>query len=220
MILNSKNSIIFSDKNIVIVNKESGIPVIPGRGKENNYSLRNELEELLKKKVFVVHRIDKDTSGAVVFALNPEMHKCLCNQFTNREIKKEYFAVVDGIPQKKKGFVDAPIYQYGSGRMGVNSKGKQSKTYYEVVEEYDSAALVKIIPYTGRRHQIRVHMYFIGHPVLGDPLYGKERPVGGIKRLMLHSHSIEFFYPENKIFKIEAPFSEEWKEIVEEIKRS
>lgn len=220
MDLRNNDIILFKDNNIVVVNKKNGISVIPGRGEEDKSSLRNEVEEFFKQKVFVVHRIDKDTSGVVIFALNAEIHRDLCNQFMQREIKKEYFAVVDGIPQEKKGIIDAPIYQYGSGRMGVNSKGKDSKTYYEVMEEYGKAALVKLIPYTGRRHQIRVHLYSIGYPILGDPLYGKKRPVGGIKRLMLHAHSIEFYYPEKSSLKIEAPFEEEWNKIIEEIKNT
>ncbi|MCX7725439.1 MAG: RNA pseudouridine synthase [Chitinispirillaceae bacterium] len=217
MELTNSNNILFKDENIVIVNKNSGIPVIPGRG-DNKHCLRDEIENIFGKRIFVVHRIDKDTSGIVVFTLNSHTHKNLCEQFTKREIKKEYFAVVDGIPQEKERIIDAPIYQYGSGRMGVNQKGKESKTYYKVVEEYNNCALVKLMPHTGRRHQIRVHMYFIGHPILGDPLYGKKRPVGGVKRLMLHSYSIEFYYPDKKIFKIEAPFTEEWENIIKEIK--
>lgn len=211
--------IVFQDTNLIAVNKRCNVPVIPARGNQHVLSLREHIEEFVGEKLFVVHRIDRATSGVVVFAKNAETHRLLCKQFENRTVKKEYIAVIIGI-MSGEGILESPIKQFGSSRMGVHKDGKPSKTGYRVIEQFERSSMVRLFLYTGRRHQIRVHLYNEGHPVLGDPLYGKDRPVGGVGRLMLHAHSISFLYPEEKQLLITAPFNDVWNETVNRLKRN
>jgi 23S rRNA-/tRNA-specific pseudouridylate synthase len=102
--------------------------------------------------------------------------------------------------------------------MGVYRTGKPSKTGYDVVEIYPSATLLSVFPETGRRHQIRVHFYHSGHPVLGDMLYGQDRPVGAAQRLMLHATSLTVLYPENRVFSVSAPVSDEWESVIMQLR--
>ncbi len=202
-------SILFCDRNLIVLNKPYGIPVVPGRGIDGSLCLKSIVEKMINDELFTVHRIDIDTSGAVVFCRNAETHRLLSLQFENRKVNKEYSALVLGIV-KGEGIIEKPIFRFGSGRMGVDPRGKLSQTVYRVQETFDNATLLKIKPITGRRHQIRVHLYSIGHPVLGDRLYGTNRPVGGIERLMLHAESISFYYPSDQLFSVSAPYDETW----------
>lgn len=206
--------VLYSDHNLIILNKHSGICVIPGRGTCSSHSLQSLMEKRLGCKLFVVHRIDRDTSGVVVFCRNAATHRFLSLQFENRKVIKEYLAVLWG-KMAGKGIIDEPLFQFGSGRMGVDPRGKPSQTAYEVEETFQNATLVKLKPLTGRRHQIRVHLFHIGHPVMGDRLYGRQRPVGGVERLMLHASSITFSYPGEMLFSITAPVDDSWNAVVE-----
>ncbi|MBN1577014.1 MAG: RluA family pseudouridine synthase [Chitinispirillaceae bacterium] len=207
-------TVLHSDENLLILNKHPGISVIPGRGDGRVLSLREHAERYAGGKLFVVHRIDHETSGIVVFCRNAAAHRSISLQFERRIVKKEYHAVVMGT-MEGSGEIDAPIFPFGSGRMGVHEKGKPSRTCFEVREKFDEATLLSIVPVTGRRHQIRVHCYHLGHPVLGDRLYGQQRPVGGIERLMLHAASITFAYPHKNDFTVTAPVDENWSRIVQ-----
>jgi tRNA pseudouridine32 synthase / 23S rRNA pseudouridine746 synthase len=159
--------------------------VIPARNP--GPCLRDELSKFLGRPVWVVHRLDKEASGVVIFALTAESHKRLCAEFESRTAKKTYLALVHGVVEAD-GVVDKPLKLFGSGRMGVHPDGKPSVTRYEVVERRGDKTLLFVFPETGRQHQIRVHLYSIGHPIVGDPLYGKE-PV--TTRLMLHASKLE-----------------------------
>jgi RluA family pseudouridine synthase len=170
--------------------KPSGVPVIPGRSAAAGPCLR-ALVEAARGPVFVVHRLDADASGAVVFAKDEASHRDLCLQFERRQTGKTYLAAVQGVVAED-GSMDRPIREYGSGRMGVSSGGKPSLTRWHVLERFSAASLLEVAPATGRRHQIRVHLYAAGHPILGDRLYGRDRPVGGAPRLMLHGLEISF----------------------------
>jgi 23S rRNA pseudouridine955/2504/2580 synthase/23S rRNA pseudouridine1911/1915/1917 synthase len=169
--------IIFEDDNIVAINKPSGMLTIPDReGKENS------LKKFLKEKygeIFVVHRLDKDTSGIVVFAKNEESHKNLSLQFEKRETKKIYHGLVLGKPMEDKGLIDEPISEHPvkKGLMTVYRKGKESQTEYEVLESFRLFSWVKFRILTGRTHQIRVHMKHLGNPIVCDPLYGDGKPL-------------------------------------------
>ena len=205
--------ILFEDRHLIVVNKYPGIPVIPERRSTPGVlSLRERLELTIGGKIFVVHRIDRDTSGIVVFCRTAQAHRMLSMQFERRCVKKEYRALVLG---ELSGPISAgeSLRQFGSGRMGVDRAGKPSRTDIAVVKSLQGATLVTAQPLTGRRHQIRVHLYHHGHPVMGDRVYGTERPVGGIERMMLHAASLSFFYPEGKSFAVHAPVDANWKEI-------
>ena len=112
--------------------------------------------------------------------------------------------------------IKAPIKEFGSGRMGVHPEGKPAQTTLRVLARYKAATLLEAEPHTGRRHQLRVHLYHAGHPILGDALYGKERPVGGAPRLMLHAFKAQFLHPDGKPMTLEAPPGTDFEEALRE----
>ncbi len=178
--------ILYEDAEVVAAAKPAGRPSIPGRGDAAAGAFNEELERSLGRRLFVVHRLDRDASGLILFAKTEAAHARLCAEFEGRRAKKSYLALVEG-EVAGPGEVDAPLKAFGSGRMGVGRPGKESLTRYAVRAKGRGCTLLDVEPQTGRRHQIRVHLYSIGHPILGDPLYGKQRPVGGAPRLMLHA---------------------------------
>ena len=186
--------LLHEDAHLLAVSKPSGQVVIPGRGDLPGEPLVAELEKHTGEKVYVVHRLDRGASGVVLFAKNPKAHRFLSLQFENREVAKTYQVLAQGTIDHGDR-IDQPLRAFGSGRMGVHPDGKPSATEFEVRELLKGATLLDVKPLTGRRHQIRVHFFSIGHPVMGDPLYGKDRPVGGVLRLMLHAQSLEFRHP-------------------------
>jgi 23S rRNA-/tRNA-specific pseudouridylate synthase len=127
----------------------------------------------------------------VLFAKDAATHKELSIQFEQHQVRKTYRLLVEGVLDHD-GFISKPIKEFGSGRMGVGAGGKDAETRFKVLQPLNGATLVEADPATGRRHQLRVHFYSRRHPVLGDPLYGEKRPVGGAPRLMLHAASLEF----------------------------
>jgi len=226
-VLKSHNgSIIFEDENIIVIDKPAHLLVLSDR---YNQALPN-LNRILKEElgdIFVVHRIDKETSGVIVFAKNAVAHAVLNSQFENREVEKAYRAIVAGAPATDEGMIDSPITesQRHQGVMKVDLKhGKPSQTLYSVVERFDGYALVGVKPATGRMHQIRVHLASIGLPIICDRIYGDgkpfflsqvkpryfsegdERPL--LSRTALHAESISFAHPVTKervTFRAEMP---------------
>ncbi|MBI5881944.1 MAG: RNA pseudouridine synthase [Elusimicrobia bacterium] len=204
--------------------KPSGVPVIPGRSAptastaDSGPCLRAALEAV-RGPVFVVHRIDQDASGVVLFAKDRKTHRDLCLQFERRRTRKTYLAAVQGVVAGD-GSVDRPIREFGSGRMGIAQGGyslpggKSALTRYRVLERFAAATLLEVEPVTGRRHQIRVHLYAAGHPILGDALYGKDRPVGGAPRLMLHGLEIGFFGADGEAKKVKCEPPEDFARVL------
>lgn len=184
--------IIYEDGDCVAVNKPSGLLTMPGRGGAAGEKNLKALLSASGRPAFVVHRLDRDASGLILFARNEKAHRHLSLLFETREIGKKYLAAVDGLILENRGEVDKPLQAYGSGRMGVGFDGKPSVTRYAVLERYKRATLLEVELITGRRHQIRAHMYYIKHPVLGDALYGDRKRQAAFPRLMLHSYSLEF----------------------------
>ncbi len=191
-------NIVYEDEQLIVLNKAVGQLVIPGRGLTDSEPLVRQVEQYLDTKAYVVHRLDKETSGVLLFAKDATTHRDLSIQFERREVQKIYLAVVQGIV-KNNGKIQNPLRQFGSGRMGIDPKGKPAVTHYRILERFQNSTLLEVVPETRRRHQIRVHLYVIGHPVLGDPLYGHDRPVGGIVRLMLHASKLTIRHPSGKI---------------------
>jgi RluA family pseudouridine synthase len=182
------------------------------------------LPELIKPhyagKLFPVHRLDRGASGVIVFAKNAAAHRHLNGEFDRREVRKTYLAVVDGVPSSNRGQINAPLREFGSGRMGVDPKrGKPSSTEWKLAERLDVATLLRVSPATGRRHQIRVHLYHIGHPILGDLRYGDRVRQGRFPRLMLHALSLEFALPSGERVTVEAPPPASFDEVVTALKR-
>ena len=200
--------IVFEDDNYIVVNKPSGLLIMPGRGPaEREKNLLALLTQALKRHMYIVHRLDKDASGLIVFAKNEQAHRYFSVMFETKAIKQKYLAAVEGLVTPWRGEVDKPIKTYGSGRMGVGFDGKDSLTMYEVLEQYKRSTLLEVQLVTSRRHQIRVHLYYIKHPVIGDRLYGDQAKQGAYPRIMLHSYSLEFMdmAGRKKTFKTDPP---------------
>ena len=206
-------AILFEDDALLVADKPSGLLVVPGRGEDEAPPLRRRLEERLGRPGWVVPRRDQATSGAIVFAKTAEAHRFLSREFENRRVRKIYLGLAAGRIERE-GILRMPIREFGSGRMGVSRRGKPAVTRYRPLEVFADSTLVEIAPLTGRRHQIRVHFYAIGHPVLGDPLYGENRPVGGAARLMLHALYLAFRHPGGEEVAVEAPPGADWKSVL------
>ena len=172
-----EDHILYTDDAIIVVNKPSGIFSIPDR-----FGVEPSLKQILQKNfgnIFTVHRLDKETSGVILFARTEESHKYLSQQFENRETKKIYNGLVIGNPIENSGTINEPIAEHPvkKGLMTVYRKGKESITEYEVLDRFRFYTWMQFNILTGRTHQIRVHMKHIGHPIVCDLLYGDGKPV-------------------------------------------
>ena len=230
--------IIYEDENLIALNKPSGLLSIPDReGKDSS------LKKLLIEKygnIFTVHRLDKDTSGLIVFAKNEVAHKHLSQQFEERQTEKIYLGLVLGSLTEKKGTIDAPIAEHPGkkGLMTVFRKGKESITDYEVLEDFKIFSWIQFQIHTGRTHQIRVHTKHIGHPIVCDELYGdgkpillsslkhkfklsknelEERPI--LNRLALHALSLQFVTTKEEIFKLETPLPKDLRALLQQLRK-
>ncbi len=235
----SNLTIIFENDDIVAINKPAGLLSIPDR-EQSEISLK----ELLINKfgsIFTVHRLDKDTSGLILFAKNEQAHKYFSNLFEERKIEKFYLGIVHGSPQDKTGNIDAPISEHpvNKGMMAIHRNGKPSLTSYEVIDSNPNYSLVSFQLHTGRTHQIRIHSKNIGHPLVCDPLYGdgkplllstikkrfklskhdeEERPM--INRLALHSYKLVFNDRNNERIELTAEMPKEFKAVMQQVKKS
>lgn len=171
-------NIIYEDSNIIAFNKASGLLTIPDRYDADIPNLKTEAEKKYGK-LYIIHRIDKDTSGVVVFAKNEAAHKYMNQIFENRDVEKYYLAFVNGNPYPEEGLIEKPIavHPAHNGKMIVHHKGKDSKTSYNTLEKWKGYALLQLQIFTGRTHQIRVHLQDLGYPVLCDKLYGNNKPL-------------------------------------------
>lgn len=233
-------STIFENDDFIAINKESGTLSIPDRHDEAQLSLYKVLNQKYGK-IFIVHRLDRDTSGLILFAKNEATHKYLSQLFEQRKIEKKYLGIVRGSMPEKNGSVNEPIAEHPvkKGMMTISKKGKASLTNYEVLEDYGIFSLVQFDIQSGRTHQIRVHTKSIGHPIISDELYGdgkpillssfkkkyklsqndlEERPI--ISRLALHSASLHFTDIHHKEFFIEAPLPKDMKALLQQLKKN
>ena len=196
--------IVFEDESILIINKPAGIAVHPAPGHRDktitNALINHDLgisKVGLNSRPGIIHRLDMETSGLLVTAKNEIAHRKISQQFAERLVKKVYFALVKGIPQDSQAIIDAPIGRspFNRQQMDIVSTGKSALTQYELVETYTSHSLLKVIPQTGRTHQIRVHLKSIGHSVVGDKIYGQPEPA--LNRQFLHASSLSFTHPDS-----------------------
>jgi RluA family pseudouridine synthase len=183
--------ILHEDERLVVVDKPAGQATAPGGGIGKGESLQEQVAEQLGTKAFLVHRLDRETSGLIVFAKTADSHRQLSRQFESRAVAKRYLALVSGHMETWTGEIAESLREFGSGRVGLDPNGKSAVTGWQVRERLGSNDLLDVSPVTGRRHQIRVHLYSIGHPILCDTRYGEDRPVGGASRLMLHAQQLE-----------------------------
>lgn len=202
-------NILFADEHLLVLDKPAGIPVLPD-GWEKDAPYLVKLLEGEFGKVFIVHRLDKTTSGVMVFARTAEAHRALNIQFENHEAEKVYHAILEGNPNWNEKVAKFPLRaDVGKKhRTAVDDRrGKPSETRFRILKRYQAGALVEAKPLTGRTHQIRVHAYALGHPLVGDVLYGASF-TDLILRPALHAHSLAFAHPargERLTFRAEAP---------------
>lgn len=197
--------ILFENDDVVAVDKPEGIPTIPGRG-DVGESLHSMLSSAIPERLYIVHRLDRETSGVVLFAKNAASHRFLNERFRMREVKKTYLALVHGTLHNDHGTIECPLREFASGRIAVDAVcGKSSETAYRVLERMGAFTLLSVVPLTGRRHQIRVHLYSIGHPVAGDRRYGEKKRRLVCPRLMLHAKEITFQIPAGSEVTVSAP---------------
>ena len=194
--------IVYEDDTLLIINKPTGIPVHPSMEHYTD-SLSNGVRFYfdkirLHKKIRPVNRLDKDTSGLIVFAKNEYIQECLVRQMKTKQFVKEYIAICDGIFDNKFGTINAPIARKENSIIErcVSEAGDTAITHYEIIKTYANYSVVKCTLETGRTHQIRVHMAYIGHPLLGDTLYSSPSTI--INRQALHAYKIKFIHPITK----------------------
>lgn len=228
--------VVFEDEHIIVVNKPPGMVIYPAAGHSSG-TLMNALAYRCRKlasigaplRPGVVHRLDKDTSGLIVIAKDDDAYHSLVNKFKQKEVEKEYIAIVYGTPKKSSGEIRSQIGRSASDRKRMSTRtrrGKEAVTLYEVVTGFKAASLVKVRIITGRTHQIRVHFASSGHPVLGDKTYGKKTAIKfrqktiHFKRQMLHSHILRFKHPvTGETLKLTAPMPEDMEKAVEELEQ-
>ena len=232
-----KFDIIFENNFLVAINKPAGLLSIPDReGKE--VSLKQMLQDKYEE-IFTVHRLDKATSGIIVFAKDEKTHKELSQLFESRNTEKIYYGLVHGSVSPAKGKIEEPIMQHpsGNGKMVLHAKGKPSTTEYEVLEDFKRFTWMKFKILTGRTHQIRIHAQFIGHSIVCDELYGdgepvllsslkkkynlsknelEEKPI--LSRLALHSASLKFVL-DDKEYLFEAPLPKDLKALLQQLRK-
>lgn len=229
-------SIIKEYSDFVAVNKPSGMLSIPDRAGEK--SLKDWLQERYNS-IYTVHRLDKDTSGLIIFARNEITHKKLSVLFEHRDITKTYIGIVYGKLISKNGIIDQPIMEHPSqkGIMTIHIKGKPSVTEYTVLEEVGPFSIVSFSILTGRTHQIRVHMQYLGNPIACDVLYGNgepiyvssfkrrfnlskkeeiEKPI--LNRLALHASTLTFNW-NNELISLQAPLHRDMRALIQQLKK-
>jgi 23S rRNA pseudouridine1911/1915/1917 synthase len=217
--------ILYEDDDIIVINKPQGMVVHPAPG---NYSgtLVNALLYHCKNlsgingilRPGIVHRLDKDTSGVMVVAKNDKAHISLSNQIKERSVFKKYVAIVEGVIKDEEGKIEAPIGRHPVDRkkMAVIEDGRYALTLYKVLERFKENTLVEAVIKTGRTHQIRVHMAYIGHPIVGDHVYGFKRQKFKLEGQALHSSVLGFMHPTKGVYmEFEAPLPEYFKKLIE-----
>lgn len=207
---NDPLDVLYEDDHILIADKPSGLLSVPGRGVHLADCLLTRVQDAFPQAL-LVHRLDRDTSGVMVFALTPHAQRNLSSQFENRQTKKTYVARVWGHLEPKTGTVDLPLIVDWPNRpkqMVDHENGKPAVTDWKVIKVEGDTTRVRLFPQTGRSHQLRVHMQALGHPILGDPFYA-EGAARDFPRLMLHSEELRLNHPENgrgMKFRSPAPF--------------
>ena len=213
-------TILYEDDHVAVINKDQGMVVHPGAGIRSG-TLANALYyRRLEKGVMIntenirpgiVHRLDKDTSGVIIAAYDEDTLVFLADQFKARKVRKTYIAIVSGTPKEKKGRIETYMARdlKDRKRFVVSSRGKSALSYYSVIKTWQSHSLLLLRPKTGRTHQLRVHLRYLGHPVIGDPLYGVNDSLFPHASLMLHARKLEITLPgesDSRVFTAPVPW--------------
>lgn len=234
-----KIELLYEDDDLLVVNKPAGLLVIPDRFDSEQPSLNKMLEREYGQHMYVVHRLDRGTSGAICFAKNEEAHKYMSGLFREHDVEKYYTGLVDGRVIAETGVMETAIMEHPTkkGKMVVTKKGKEAKTEYKILEQWPLYSLLQFRIYTGRTHQIRVHTQSIGHPIVCDDLYGdgkpfylstvkkkynigkyeEERPL--LSRLALHASKLVFKTPKGDEVTIEAPLPKDIAACVKQLNK-
>lgn len=201
--------ILFQDNDYIILNKPANLLSVPGRGPDKQDCLSARVQAELPEAL-IVHRLDYDTSGIIIMALNKPAQSNISRLFQEREMSKTYVAVVSGHPQNEAGSVDLPMrcdYERRPLQIIDHEQGKQALTHWRVLQcNDDNTCRVELKPHTGRSHQLRLHMFALGYPILGDNLYGTSESHAMSERLLLHATQIGFKHPfTDQLINIDCP---------------
>lgn len=220
--------ILYEDSDIIVVNKPKGMVVHPANGNPDG-TLVNAIMAICKDSLSgiggeirpgIVHRLDKDTSGALIIAKNDKAHIQMSEQIKNHEVEKTYIALVRGFVKENEATINMPIGRSTKDRkkMAVTKNGKQAITHFKVLERFKNYTLLEVKIETGRTHQIRVHLTEIGYPIVGDTIYSNGKNEWGIQGQCLHAKSLKFKHPiTGKEMFIEAPMPEYFEKIISEL---
>ena len=217
--------IIFEDEHLMVINKPSGLVVHPGSGNYDNtlvngllYYTKNLSDINSNIRPGIVHRLDKDTSGLMIVAKTNKAHELLAEGFKNKTIKREYIALIDGVFKHNKAIIDAPIGRDPKNRQRmtvINENSKDAITNLTVLKRFKEHTLINLLLETGRTHQIRVHLNYIGYPVHNDPLYGINSKNTTDFAQFLHSYKLAFIHPiTNEPLQFEIPLPEIMEETI------
>ena len=222
--------ILYEDKDVIVVNKPQGMVVHPAPGAYDG-TMVNALLYHCKDlsgingiiRPGIVHRIDKDTSGILVVAKNDNAHNILAEQLKDHSMTREYYALVEGVIKEDEGTINRPLARHPKERIKISvvKGGREAITHFKVIERFKEYTLVKCILETGRTHQIRVHMAYIGHPLVGDPVYGYKKQKFKLQGQMLHAKVLGFIHPSTKEYmQFESPLPDYFTEIINKLKSS
>ncbi len=228
---NFEKSILFENSDYILINKPPFVSTLEDRNDPVNILA---LAKGYDPDAQACHRLDKDTSGVLAIARNPEAYRHLSMQFENREVNKIYHAVVDGIHSFSGQLVDAPIEKQNDGTARLSRKGKSAQTYFTTLKTFKNHSLIECRPITGRMHQIRVHLSFLKAPITGDELYGgklffvssvkrgfnlkkmtEEQPL--MRRMALHAFSLEFDLLNGEKKLVEAPYPKDFQALIKQL---
>lgn len=198
---------IFEDENVLVLDKPSGLLSMS----KGEYSAEPTLEDY----GLLVHRLDRDTSGVVILGKNVKTQKMLRKQFQDRKAHKTYYAIVEGRPKLDSAMIDLPMSRNikHPTTFVVDANGKPAQTYYKVISSNEKYSLLELRPTTGRTHQLRVHLKYLGTPILGDRVYGTAKPDTDL-RLFLHAKTLEITIPKSKRVTFESPLPKEFDEVL------
>ena len=223
--------VVYEDEDVIVVNKPVGMVVHPAAGHPDGtlvnallHHCGNSLSGINGQlRPGIVHRIDRDTSGLIIAAKNDASHLALARQLEDHSLYREYHAVAVGGFREDSGTVDAPIARHpvDRKRMAIDrAKGKSALTHWEVLERYSGYTYLKCRLETGRTHQIRVHLATMGHPLLGDTVYGRKKPVPGLAGQCLHAKKLSFLHPRTEErLTVECPLPEWFEAVLKKLKK-
>ena len=222
--------VVYEDADVIVVNKPSGMVVHPAPGHPDGTLVNALLYHCAGTlsgvggtlRPGIVHRIDRDTSGLIIAAKNDAAHQYLSAQLADHTLARTYECIVAGALREDRGTVDAPIARHPTDRkrMAVVAGGREAVTHWEVIARYPGYTHVRCRLETGRTHQIRVHMAYIGHPILGDTVYGAKKEVAGLTGQCLHAVGLRFLHPRtHEVVELSCPLPEEFTRMLQKIRK-